>query len=141
MPRDSVGRGPDARAVALDVLLRVETTAAFADVLLAHRLSQTALTPEDRTLATRLVYGTLAWQGRLDHDLAALLRTPLARLDPPVRAALRLGLYQLRFLERIPAYAAVDASVRLARLAAGPGAGGLVNAVLRRAVKIGRAHV
>jgi 16S rRNA (cytosine967-C5)-methyltransferase len=131
MPRQNLAR-PDARALAHEILQRVETTDAFADVLLAHRLAHTPLAARDRALVTRLVYGTLAWQGRLDHHLSTLVRTPLAQLDPPVRAALRLGLYQLLFLERVPAYAAVDASVRLAR-AAGRGASGLVNAVLRRA--------
>ena len=119
------------------MLLRVETTAAFADVLLAREVG--GLSVADRALATDLVYGTLAWQGRLDHHLAGLLRgTTVARLDPPVRVALRLGLYQLLFLDRVPAYAAVDASVRLARRAA-PGAAGLVNAVLRRAAREGPA--
>ena len=137
MPRHlSRGRGgtppaADARAVAHDVLVRVETEDAFADVLLAHRLAGDALAPNDRALATELVYGTLVWQGRLDHFLRALLHEPLERLDPPVRAALRLGLYQLRVLERVPAYAAVDGSVRLA----GRRASGLVNAVLRRATR------
>lgn len=126
----------DARAVALAVLVRVEATAAFADVLLRHRLAAARLRPADQALATRLAYGTLAWQGRLDHHLGSLLTTPLDRLDPPVRAALRLGLYQLLFLERVPAYAAVDASVRLTR-AQGRGAAGLVNAVLRRAAAAG----
>jgi 16S rRNA (cytosine967-C5)-methyltransferase len=121
----------DARAVAHEVLVRVETEDAFADVLLAHRLAGDALAARDRALATELVYGTLVWQGRLDHFLRRLLHEPLERLDPPVRAALRLGLYQLRVLERVPAYAAVDASVRLA----GKRAGGLVNAVLRRATR------
>jgi 16S rRNA (cytosine967-C5)-methyltransferase len=121
----------DARAVAHDVLVRVETEDAFADVLLAHRLADDGLAPNDRALATELVYGTLVWQGRLDHFLRRLLHEPLERLDPPVRAALRLGLYQLRVLDRIPAYAAVDSSVRLA----GRRASGLVNAVLRRATR------
>jgi 16S rRNA (cytosine967-C5)-methyltransferase len=119
------------------VLVRVETTEAFADVLLRDRLARARLGALDQALATRLVYDTLAWQGRLDHHLEALLRTPLAALDPVVRAALRLGLYQLLFLDRVPAYAAVDASVRLARRA-GVGAAGLVNAVLRRAAALGR---
>ena len=112
--------------------MRVDTTQAFADVLLADRLAHARLRPVDQALATALVYGTLAWQGRLDHELSALVHTPLAALDPPVRAALRLGLQQLLLMDRVPAYAAVDASVRLARTA-GRGASGLVNAVLRRA--------
>jgi 16S rRNA (cytosine967-C5)-methyltransferase len=125
-----------AREIAHEVLTRVETTAAFADVLLAKRLAGGGLNAADQALATRLVYGALAWQGRLDHHLAALVRTPLERLDPAVRAALRLGLYQLLCLDRVPAYAAVDASVGLVR-ALGRGATGLVNAVLRRAAALG----
>jgi len=115
----------------------VETTEAFADTLLAHRLAASPLGVADRGLTTRLVYGTLVWQGRLDHHLGRLLRSPLAGIEPAVRAALRLGLYQLIFLERVPAYAAVDSSVRLAQ-SAGRGAVGLVNAVLRRAAAAGR---
>jgi 16S rRNA (cytosine967-C5)-methyltransferase len=130
------GARADARAVAHEVLLRVDTTDAFADLLLADRLARIRLEPADQALATRLAYGTLAWQGRLDHELALRVREPLARLDAPVRAALRLGLYQLRRLDRVPAYAAVDASVALAR-SAGRGASGLVNAVLRRAAAEG----
>ncbi len=140
MPRRPAAPTPhaparDARGVAHDVLLRVETTDAFADVLLARRLA--ALAPVDRALATELVYGALAWQGRLDHHLGQLVRGTVAALDPPVRVALRLGLYQLLFLDRVPAYAAVDASVRMAG-GAGRGAAGLVNAVLRRAAREGR---
>jgi len=138
MPRSRLTGAGGARRLAFEVLLRVEATDAFADVLLAHRLADTALPPREHALATRLVYGTLAWQGRLDFHLGTLVRNvAVERLDPPVRAALRLGLYQLLFLDRVPAYAAVDASVRLARVA-GAGAGGLVNAVLRRAATLGR---
>jgi 16S rRNA (cytosine967-C5)-methyltransferase len=136
MPRHAVRR-LDARTLALEILIRVETTDAFADVLLGERLAGAALGADDAALATRLVYGAIAWQGRLDHHLQGLLRRPLAGLEPAVRAALRLGLYQLLFLDRIPAYAAVDASVDLAR-DAGRGAVGLVNAVLRRAVAVGQ---
>ncbi len=132
MPRRELGAPPDARTVAHDILVRVETTDAFADVLLAHRLADLPFAPQDHALVTRLVYGTLAWQGRLDHHLHALLRPGSRTLETPVRVALRLGLYQLLFLDRVPAYAAVDASVRLARRS-GAGAAGLTNAVLRRA--------
>src|SRR5206468_59600 len=120
MPRRGVA-GTDARIVAHEVLVRVETTDAFADVLLADRLARAPRRAArlahaaDQALATRLVYGTLAWQGRLDHHLKGLVRMPVADLDPPVRAALRLGLYQLLFLDRVPAYAAVDASAGRAR--------------------------
>src|SRR5436309_6822922 len=132
-----IAPGRDARRIAQEVLVRVETTGAFADTLLAHRLAGSPLGVADRGLTTRLVYGTLVWQGRLDHHLGTLLRSSLAGLEPAVRAALRLGLYQLLFLDRVPAYAAVDSSVRLAGRACGRGAAGLVNAVLRRAAAKG----
>jgi 16S rRNA (cytosine967-C5)-methyltransferase len=135
MPRRRLS-APDARQLAHDILQRVESTDAFADVVLAHRLADAPLAARDRALVTRLVYGTITWQGRLDHHLGALVRMPLERLEPAVRTALRLGLYQLLFLDRVPVYAAVDGSVRLAR-AAGTGAAGLVNAVLRRAARAG----
>jgi 16S rRNA (cytosine967-C5)-methyltransferase len=131
MPRRTIEERADARSIAHEVLVRVETTDAFADVLLAARLGRTRLGLADRALATRLVYGTLAWQGRIDHQLAALLHVPLLSLEAGVRAALRLGAYQLLFLDRVPAYAAVDASVDLVRRHR-PSAAGMVNAVLRR---------
>ena len=135
--RPRSGVRPDPRAVAHDVLLRVETSEAFADVLLAARLAEVELTPADQALATRLVYGTLAWQLRLDTCLGALTTRPLARVDPPVRVALRLGLFQQLFLDRIPMHAAVQTSVALAP----PRARGFVNAVLRRAARLGRSEL
>jgi 16S rRNA (cytosine967-C5)-methyltransferase len=142
MPRpltrpDAQDRPDAARAVAHEILVRVMTTDAFADVLLERRVESAGLSAADRGLAFELVLGTLAWQGRLDHHLAGLVRRPLADVEPPVLAALRLGLFQLLFLDRVPAYAAVDASVRLVRRL-GRGAAGLVNAVLRRASRLGR---
>lgn len=127
-----------AREVAGEVLVRVATTAAFADVLLGARLARTRLSAADRRLATELVYGTLTWQGRLDHHLAGLVHGRLDALEPGVLVALRMGLFQLLFLDRVPDHAAVDASVRLVRRLR-PGATGLVNAVLRRAARAGRA--
>src|SRR5262249_395422 len=127
MPRRAV-KAVDPRGVAHEILVRVETTDAFADVLLGDRLRGATLGARDTGLVTRLVYGALAWQARLHHPPPRLFNTP-PRPPPPSRPALRLGLYQLAFLARVPASAAVDASVRLA----GRRAGGLVNAVLRRA--------
>src|SRR5262249_10811955 len=113
MPRHGVSADP--RGIAHEILVRVETGDAFADRLLADRAATGRFSTADRGLLTRVVCGTLAGEGRLDHHLRGLVRVPLGRLDPPVRAALRLGLYQLLFLDRVPAYAAVDSSVRLVR--------------------------
>src|SRR5262249_58414276 len=107
MPRRFLSR-PDARTLAHEVLVRVETTAAFADVLVADRIAGAALAARDASLFSRLVYGTLAWQGRLDHRLRGFLRMPLDRLAPPGRAALRLGGSPPSVLGPVPAPPAVD---------------------------------
>jgi 16S rRNA (cytosine967-C5)-methyltransferase len=132
MPGRRLKRAAPARAIAHEILGRVETSDAFADVLLAHRLADTPLSDADQRLATLLTYGTLAWQGRLDHHLAQLASRPVPELDAPVRVALRLGLFQLIFLERVPVYAAIDSTVSLVRQR---GAAGFVNAVLRGAAR------
>ena len=131
----AAGAGLQTRRVALEILRRVEADHAFADVLLGHRLDEFAK-PADRRLLNLLVLGTITWQGRLDYELAQLSSRKLDELDPEVRVILRLGLYQLRRLSRIPAHAAVDTSVRLAQeLRVGSGASGFVNAVLRAATR------
>jgi 16S rRNA (cytosine967-C5)-methyltransferase len=112
--------------------VRVETTDAYANVLLDSRLRVGGLSRADRALATELVYGVLRWRGKLDWLLAPFLDRPLSALDATVRHALRLGAYQLACLERIPAFAAVDETVALAREAGAARAAGYVNAVLRR---------
>jgi 16S rRNA (cytosine967-C5)-methyltransferase len=118
------------------VLTAVEA-GAFADAALGTALRGAHLAPRDRALATQLVYGTLAWQGLLDHVLAHLGRPP-RRLDPEVRALLRLALFQLVKLDRIPEFAAVDTAVELAKTIRGGAPSGLVNALLRRFLREGR---
>jgi 16S rRNA (cytosine967-C5)-methyltransferase len=147
--------GPSvARKIAFDVLLRVETAGAYSDELLHEQLKQN-ISSADAALATELTLGSLRRQRTLDWLIARLLpsskdytprspasagRTPrtsdpLARLDAEVLIALRLGLYQLRFLERVPARAAVSESVELVKAARKRSAAGMVNAVLRRAAE------
>jgi 16S rRNA (cytosine967-C5)-methyltransferase len=87
--------------------------------------------PRERALATELVYGVTRVRGALDAALAEACHRPLRSLDPAVRAALRLGCYQLRVTDRIPAHAAVGSSVELVRRHGRPEAAGFVNAVLR----------
>jgi 16S rRNA (cytosine967-C5)-methyltransferase len=122
-----------ARRAALQILVRVERDRAFADVLLGRRV--TSFAPADRRLITRLVLGTLTWQGRLDFELSQYSRYPLDQLAPEVLAALRIGLFQLRMLSRVPPHAAVDTAVSLTREIAGKAAAGFVNAVLRNAIR------
>jgi 16S rRNA (cytosine967-C5)-methyltransferase len=111
------------------VLERVETDASFADEALETELTSRRLEPRDAALATELAYGTLRWQRYLDWILAPHSRRRLESLDPRVRVPLRMTAYQLVFLERVPAFAAVNDAVTLAPRA--PGVSAFVNAVLR----------
>jgi len=121
-----------ARIAAFEILLRV-AEGAYASVLLAT--SEAELNPQDRALCHELVMGVLRHQLWLDHLAALYTNRKVDQLDLGVRLALRLGLYQLRFLSRIPASAAVNESVNLMRVARLRSAGAFVNAVLRRAVR------
>lgn len=129
-------RTTDARRLAWRVLTAVEQ-GAFADAALAERLRAGALAPRDRALATQLVYGTLAWQGLLDHAVRQRGREP-ERLDAPIRTLLRLALFQLVRLDRVPDFAAVDTAVELSKEAKRGAASGLVNALLRRFLREGK---
>lgn len=120
-----------ARKTAFDVLMAVERGHAHADDLLRGK-GVDALSPADRNLATALVLGVLRWQIQLDHQLQALLTHPNAKLEPEIRITLRLGAFQLRHLDRIPARAAIDESVELAKRAGHRFASAMVNAVLRK---------
>lgn len=102
--------------------------------MLGARLPEFA--PADRRLITRLVLGTIAWQGRLDYELKHLTGRKLDGIQPVALAILRMGLFQLRFLDRIPQHAVVDTAVSLAkRNADSRKAQGFVNAVMRRATR------
>jgi len=127
-----------ARACAYRVIRRVFERGAFADRAL--QAEARALERRDRALATALAYGTVQRRATLDHVLTLLCSRPLQRLDPPLLAALRLGLYQLLYLDGVAEHAAVDDAVKLAKRETRAGAQ-LVNAVLRRAVREGRALV
>jgi len=121
-----------ARYEALHILVRVERDRAFADIALEHALERARLEPRDAALCTEIVFGTLRWRRHLDWRLTPHLNRPLAKLDPWVRALLRLTAYQLIVLDRVPRWAAVDEAVSVARLKSRvPGPAEFVNAVLR----------
>ena len=121
-----------ARQAAFETLLRVEE-GAYASILLAAK-AQT-LQPKDRGLCHELVLGVLRRQLWLDHLIEHYSDRYVTSLDPPVRIALRLALYQLRFLSRVPASAAVNESVNLVQVSGLSSARAFVNAVLRRATR------
>lgn len=123
---------PDpARAAAFDVLRAVDQRDAYANLALPALLRQRGLKGQDAALATELCYGALRALGTLDAILAKASSRPLARIQAPVRDALRLGAYQLLHT-RVPAHAAVSSTVALVRAERGERAAGFVNAVLRR---------
>lgn len=123
-----------ARTAAFHILNRVQTTAAHSDDLL-HTPAIQALSPENRNLVTALVLGVLRWQLYLDNVLRPMLQRPDAEQHPAAQLALRVGLYQLLFMDRIPAHAALNESVELARANGAAHAAGMVNALLRRALR------
>jgi 16S rRNA (cytosine967-C5)-methyltransferase len=118
-----------ARRAAFETLLRVFEDDAYADRAFPGAAS--GLDQRDRALAQRLAFGTIQRVRTVDHGIEALGRRPVAKLDPPVRAALRLGAYQLAFSE-VAVHAAVNESVELVRAAGLERAVAFANAVLRR---------
>lgn len=126
---------PNVRQLAAAILTKVETRKAYADILLDNALGSAALDERDRALLAEIVYGTLRWRGSIDAQLLPHLRRPLTEVDPAVRNLLRLSLYQLRFLDKIPDYAAVNDAVEVAKSFKGGKAAGFVNGVLRNALR------
>jgi len=120
-----------ARRAAFEILTLVGEEKGHSDELL-HGQRTEALSIEDRNLTTALVMGVLRWQIALDSRVQRLLERPDQRLAPPVALALRLGAFQLLYMDRIPAHAALSESVELCRWAGEPHATGMVNAVLRK---------
>jgi 16S rRNA (cytosine967-C5)-methyltransferase len=119
-----------ARRAAYEVVLRVFEDDAYADR--AFVTAAEGLDTRDRALAQQIAYGTVQRVRTLDHAIETLGRRPVRKLDPPVRAALRLGAYQLGYLDAVPAHAAVNESVELVRAARLERAVPFTNAVLRR---------
>jgi 16S rRNA (cytosine967-C5)-methyltransferase len=122
-----------ARQAAYQILLRVDE-GAYASALVAT-LPQADLSRQDMGLAQQIVLGVLRWQGQLDYFIEKYSRRLITSLDLPVLVALRMGLYQLRFLSRVPASAAVNESDNLVKKARLKSAAPLVNGVLRNAAR------
>jgi 16S rRNA (cytosine967-C5)-methyltransferase len=119
-----------ARKTAFNVLQKTEEGGFASDLLLSHA---SALESRDAGLASEIVFGCLRRQAQLDWLIARATNREPGKMDSAVRIALRMGLYQLRHLERVPAHAVLNESVELVKAARKVSAAGLVNAVLRRA--------
>ena len=119
-----------ARDAALDILLKVEQGGFASELLHSERLDK--LSTADRGLCTELVMGVLRWRSRLDEAIAGVSSQKLSKLDAEVLESLRLAAYQIGFLQRIPAHAAVNDSVELVKRKKKTSAAPFVNAVLRK---------
>jgi len=126
-----------ARRVAYEVVRRTFEEAAYADRIFPAEADRARLDERDRRLAMRLAYGTVQRVRTLDHAMETLASRPPHGLQPTLRAALRVGAYQLLFASAIPARAAVNETVELAKAVAGRHTAGLANAVLRRIADAG----
>ena len=122
-----------ARLAAFEILLRVQEQGAYASELL-HSERLASLSAADRGLCTELVMGALRWQSALDNEIQSVSSQKLNRIDAEVLVALRLCVYQLRFLDRVPAHAAVNESVELVKRARKKSAAPFANAVLRKLI-------
>ncbi len=120
----------DVRTLAADALRMLESGTAYAQDAVEGARREVG-DPRDRALLAELVYGVTRRKGSLDAVLATASKVPLPRLDPAVRAALRTGLYQLLFLERIPPHAAVNGAVEYAKGKTNARFAGFVNGILR----------
>ncbi len=133
MENASPAHGPitPARAAAFAILERVANSSAHSDDLL-HGPGMAGMSQADRNLTTALVLGVLRWQIALDARMQPLLQRPDQALPSPVATSLRLGAFQLLYMDRIPAHAALSESVELVRAAGHGHAAGMVNAILRK---------
>jgi 16S rRNA (cytosine967-C5)-methyltransferase len=125
----------DVRLIATEILLKVDTRKAYADLLIDHALRNAAIVGRDRALLTELVYGTVRWRGTIDACLKLYLNRSLSDADPFIRNLLRVTLYQLLFLDKVPDYAAVHKAVEIAKTYGGRKVAGFVNAVLRNFIR------
>lgn len=118
------------RLSAFNILIRIDKERSYADILLDRELSHGSIAGQDRGLLTELVYGVLRRQGSLDHIIRQFSSVRIDRMERAVLILLRVGLYQLFYLDRVPPSAAVNETVKLAKIHA-PKASGFINAVLR----------
>jgi 16S rRNA (cytosine967-C5)-methyltransferase len=124
-----------ARALAYDVVRATFEDGAHTEFAFRRAADEQELAGRERAQAQRLAYGAVQRRGTVDAALTRLVDRPLSQLDPPLLAALRLGVYELLFADATPDHAAVDQAVELTKRAGAPHAAGLINAVLRRAVR------
>ena len=126
---------PAAREMAMEILTRVEQDKAYSNLALHEVLTKRMPERQEAALATELVYGTIQRRNTIDYYLGRFASKGIDKLQPWVRSLLRLSFYQLLYLDRIPAHAAVNEAVNLAKRKGHQGIAGLVNGILRSALR------
>jgi len=128
-----------AREISLAALLEVEKMDGYSNIVLNRMLNKSNLEPADRRLTTKLMYGVLENRNLLDHIIRQNINFRINKLDPAIRCILRMGIYQILFMENIPDSAAVNEAVKLAK-AHQKRYSGFVNGVLRNFVRSDKAY-
>ncbi len=127
---------PSPRKIALNILNTLDATRTTLDRAMDAAIAEgISLSRRDRALLNALVYGVLRWRGRIDWIIDHFSKTPFKKIDPPILNILRLGLFQIIYLDRIPLSAAVNTSVEMAKSKQKPWVAGFVNALLRNGAK------
>ncbi len=129
------GVSRSAREIAFNIVQRVHQTGSYAHILLNRELKRSKLERRDKALLTELVYGSLRAEGTLDWVLSQFTTKPIEELPPSIRDILRLAIYQLLYMNKIPVHAACNESVKLSKKISGKTFAGLVNALCRRVAK------
>ncbi|UMZ73300.1 16S rRNA (cytosine(967)-C(5))-methyltransferase RsmB [Natranaerofaba carboxydovora] len=132
---DNKKQNSNARYISAIVLKEVYSKEGYSDILLNKYLKQNTLSVKDKALATRCIYGVLQWQGLIDFYLEKLSKKPLNKISLEVLVLLRLGLYQLLFLDRVPSRAAVYETVKVAHMMKQKKAAGFINGILRNFIR------
>ena len=123
------------REIALKVLLSMEKNQSYSNLELNRQLEKHDLPQREKNLTTRIVYGVLQNRTNLDHIIGTYSKLPLKKISPEVLNILRLGIYQLTKMDKVPDYAVVNESIRLTKKCRQASAGGFVNAVLRGSLR------
>lgn len=128
------------RGVAAQILLKIEQDKSYSNLTLDAVLQKSELDERNTSFVSALVYGVLERKITLDYELSFYLKQPLKHLHPQVQTVLRMGVYQILFMDKIPESAAINESVKLIKSSSQKYASGLVNAVLRNVFRYGKQH-
>ena len=126
-----------ARQTAFEILNKIQRDNSYSNLALDHALDKADTDNKDKKFVSALVYGVTERRITLDYNLSLYLSQPIKKLKPEVLTILRLGAYQILFMDKIPVSAAVNESVKLAKKNGAAFASGLVNAVLRKIISNG----